>query len=479
MAVRTDTLRFPKGAKAPTMRQGLGLQVESTKGICDQDAVRRALELKVPLDGVFGWIERTVARGVVSILLLTAGMIARVGRACRGATQRPKHGREIKVLVVGAFDNLNWMRSHIFPLAAARNVSQVIVVCPEAVMQQSRFTYDCPPRWLRSLSGSSIAKALWFLVAVVRYRPDVVIGYHMMPNALLALVASGLVGCKAIYQMTGGPIQVIGGGWISENPLMRRLGRASPMLERWMLQIVDLFDAVIVRGSNARDFLSQRGVGREVAVITGSVDTDRFSPNGNCTKYDLVTVGRMVPVKRPMLFLEIVRSLAEYRPNTRAAMLGDGPLLEEMRSAALGMGIADRVDFLGKVDDVPSVLQRSQVFVLTSANEGVSIAMLEAMSAGTLVAVSDVGECQDFVIPGRTGVLIEPTQPKVAARILETLLADKAELVRQSRLAREAVIRTSSLAAVATLWGRIFAVVADRPTRYALSVEMGTGSDRA
>lgn len=76
--------------------------------------------------------------------------------------------------------------------------------------------------------------------------------------------------------------------------------------------------------------------------------------------------------------------------DARLVVVGDGPELPRLRERAQALGIAPRVHWLGRRDDVPGVLAGCAAFVLSSRNEGMANVMLEAMSAGTPVIASDV-----------------------------------------------------------------------------------------
>lgn len=76
--------------------------------------------------------------------------------------------------------------------------------------------------------------------------------------------------------------------------------------------------------------------------------------------------------------------------DARLAVIGDGPELAALRRRAEGLGIADRVHWLGRRDDAAALLAGLDLFVLPSRNEGMANVMLEAMAAGTPVVASDI-----------------------------------------------------------------------------------------
>jgi len=73
-------------------------------------------------------------------------------------------------------------------------------------------TYVAPPRWMVRVLGRAISKFLWGMATAVRHAPDLVMGYHFVPAAVSALLIARFTGAKAAYQVTGGPVELIGGG---------------------------------------------------------------------------------------------------------------------------------------------------------------------------------------------------------------------------------------------------------------------------
>src|SRR5688572_14210912 len=177
------------------------------------------------------------------------------------------------VAVCGTFHNPNWFRSHLRPLGLA-GLGEVIVVTDRAQPAVAGVRVATPPRWLCALlgrAGAKLARTIWL---GWRLRPDLYMGYHILPNSLVALWSGRLFGRPTCYQMTAGPSEVGGGGYRADNAVLRRLRSPSPLLERMAVATVREFDLVVVRGGVARRFLADRGV-HQTAVITGSVDAAR------------------------------------------------------------------------------------------------------------------------------------------------------------------------------------------------------------
>ncbi|MGH8543077.1 MAG: glycosyltransferase family 4 protein [Gammaproteobacteria bacterium] len=289
-----------------------------------------------------------------------------------------------------------------------------------------------------------MSRALLLLRTAGRQRPDLLMGYQIMPNSLLCLGIGAIFGLQSAYQMTGGPIQLIGGGVGSENVLLRRLRRPSRILERLVFHAVRQFDLVVVRGRSAREFVECKRLSRNCLIVTGSVDTERFSPDNALADYDLVCVSRLVPRKGLEFLLSLVAHLCVSSPGVRFALVGDGPLREALEAQTQALGIAANVCFLGRRSDVVEVLRRSRAFILTSPSEGMSIAMP--------VAVTDVGDLRDAVIPGATGIFLSGDDPVSDARAVGKLLSNSPQLQAMSRAGRRLAEENYSTAAVARKW---------------------------
>src|SRR5713226_2782058 len=98
---------------------------------------------------------------------------------------------------------------------------------------------------------------------------------------------------------------------------MARLARPSPLIEHLAIAVIRQFDLVVVRGSKARAFLAQHGVHEAVAVITGSVALPGRPVHAE-REYDLVFIGRLTEIKRPLLFVEIAARVKRRIPALRA-----------------------------------------------------------------------------------------------------------------------------------------------------------------
>jgi glycosyltransferase involved in cell wall biosynthesis len=123
-------------------------------------------------------------------------------------------------------------------------------------------------------------------------------------------------------------------------------------------------------------------------------------------------VGRVVPIKRVDLLL---RGFAAARERAGAsgvdlclALAGDGETRAELEQLAGELGIAEAVNWLGYQSDLLPLAAAADIAVLSSANEGTPVSLIEGAAAGLPAVATKVGGVGEVVRDGETGLLVEP-----------------------------------------------------------------------
>ena len=185
------------------------------------------------------------------------------------------------------------------------------------------------------------------------------------------------------------------------------------------------------------------GVASEkVQRICNGVDTDRFSPCqdkfrvrerlGMKFPADAIligTVGRMSPVKNPLLLIEAfalaVKSRGRANTPLRLVIAGDGELRDEVERNLRRHGLSELSWLPGAREDIPEVMKSLDIFALPSLAEGISNTVLEAMATGLPVVATDVGGNTELVSHGRTGFVVESANARELSRLLCDYIDDK------------------------------------------------------
>jgi glycosyltransferase involved in cell wall biosynthesis len=139
------------------------------------------------------------------------------------------------------------------------------------------------------------------------------------------------------------------------------------------------------------------------------------------------TVCRLVEPKKGLsVLLQAMAALTRVGdgPGCQLLVVGNGPARESLESLSQQLGLSPWVRFAGTRMDIPRILPLVDVFVLPSLYEGFGIAILEAMAAGKPVVATTVGGIPEFVVPGETGILVEPGNAAALAEAIRSLLGD-------------------------------------------------------
>jgi glycosyltransferase involved in cell wall biosynthesis len=146
----------------------------------------------------------------------------------------------------------------------------------------------------------------------------------------------------------------------------------------------------------------------------------------------VLSVGRLVPQKDQHL---AIRALAGV-PNAVLVVLGQGPLRQELEQHAQATGVADRVVFAGVRRDVRAILGAADAVVSSSRWEGLSLATLETLAAGTPLVATDVRGNRELLGPSESALLVPAGDADAMGAALRRVLDDRrfaAELVERGR----------------------------------------------
>jgi len=216
-------------------------------------------------------------------------------------------------------------------------------------------------------------------------------------------------------------------------------------LKRWGFITVERILSPLSRkhlfqhASDVDETIKQRIAPREKLVLVGNgIQLDRFatdrSPDNNPPV--VLYVARMEAVKNhPMLF-KAALILRDRGVRFKIRLAGDGELREEYQRWVADQGLGDHIDFLGYRTDVPDLIARASVCVLTSWLEGLPRAIIEAAAAGRTVVATDVVGTRSVLRDGETGFLVPYGDAGALADRLEQLLSDESLRERMGNRAR-------------------------------------------
>jgi glycosyltransferase involved in cell wall biosynthesis len=273
----------------------------------------------------------------------------------------------------------------------------------------------------------AIIYLLYAMVVYLRVRIyvgaiQVVHAHYIFPQGLFGLFLSRLLGVPLIVTVTGHDVNRMMSGGIAL--------RAACL---WVLRRAYTTIAVS-RPIQSR--LSTFGL-RNSVYIPNSVDTS-VVPIEHChNQYTLMFVGKLTNNKRPLVLVEAFGEVVRRVPEALLLMIGDGPLRESVRKEIIEMGLEERVMLFQNVSPqrVDHLRSQAAIFVLPSASEGLSLALLEAMARGQIIIASR-NESHASFLTSENGLLFEVDSVQDLARQILLAISDDDLRLRLSSSAR-------------------------------------------
>jgi glycosyltransferase involved in cell wall biosynthesis len=291
-----------------------------------------------------------------------------------------------------------------------------------------------------SLRGPRLLPPLLRLRAELRRRNVAIVHSYLFDGNLL-----GTLGARAARV----PVALVS---------KRSLDTYERRWERMACRLVNrLADRVMANAEAvARNVVAAEGCPRHrIVVIPNGIDLARVAravghraapPLADGHVPVIGTIGRLSVKKGQVDLLEAAARVFEHERAARLRLVGDGPLRAALEERARELGIADRVEFTGRIEEGVRALADLDVFVLPSHMEGMSNGLLEAHAAGLPVIATDVGGNAEVTRDGVTGLVVPPRDPLALADAILRLLKDRARAramaaAGQARIAEEFTVQ--------------------------------------
>ncbi len=274
------------------------------------------------------------------------------------------------------------------------------------------------PRFLLRLAGT-----------LKKLEPGVIHTHHIGP-----LLYGGLAA-----RMLGIEVQVH-----TEHDAWHLEDRKRRRLQRWLLRICR--PRLVADAETVGDALRQYLGLNQLTVIRNGIDTGRFVAGDSARARDALGLprdvrllgcsGRLERIKGQRL---LIQSLLHLPESVHVVLAGSGSCEAELREQADQLGVARRVHFLGRVDDMPRFYQALDLFCLPSYKEGMPLSPLEAQACGIPSIVTDVGGARESLCR-QTGRLIPPGNIMAIVEAVERLLSKPVDVSPRSFVSQNADI---------------------------------------
>ena len=217
--------------------------------------------------------------------------------------------------------------------------------------------------------------------------------------------------------------------------------KGAPLLN-WLLYFpVEWFcsfftDTLITINQEDYAFAQKHMHAKEIRYVPGvGLDTEKFVPSEEQKRqkrielqlpedaYLIMSVGELTQRKNHETVIKVMEKIKI--PNCYYLIVGGGEKEEYLKKIAVDTDVKENIIFLGRREDVDTLCCAADVFCFLSFQEGLPVALMEAMAAGLPCVASSIRGNVDLIQDGRNGILVSPTDVNDAKCAIETLLEDE------------------------------------------------------
>jgi glycosyltransferase involved in cell wall biosynthesis len=206
-------------------------------------------------------------------------------------------------------------------------------------------------------------------------------------------------------------------------------------------------DYYIAISHKIKEVLVNDGIaGDRIFVAHSGIDPQRFmTANGGRLRAEfnigenqpvVINVAHLAGHKGQIYLVQAIPRVLAKLPDARFFIVGQGELMDELKAAAAALGLKDELVLTGFRDDVADFYQIADLYVMSSVQEGLGTAVLDALALAKPVVATDCGGLPEIIRDGRTGRLVAPADPAALANGIVDMLsrADAAQaMARQGQ----------------------------------------------
>ena len=188
----------------------------------------------------------------------------------------------------------------------------------------------------------------------------------------------------------------------------------------------------------------------KIVTIYNGIDLNKFKINrkNNTEVKKIISIGRLTKAKDyPNLFkaldILIQKLNKENIPLPSVNIVGTGEIEKELKALTKKMNLGHIVSFLGVRQDIPELLKESDIYVMSSEWEGLSISLIEALTSGIPIVATNAGSNNEVIENDVSGIIVPTKDPEALAEGIYNLIIDK-DL--RDRLSKEAIKRSELFA---------------------------------
>jgi len=333
------------------------------------------------------------------------------------------------------------VRARLLPLVEIDAIEEIYLVRRSPFDMEKVKTYSSLNFFNWSLFLAEIYRCLALFYVCLKEKPSYIYAIYFIPHGIYAAIIGWLLHIPVIQEFIG-----------TDRPKVAK----SKVLQKFLSKA----KYIGVRGTASLEQLSSLGIPKGKIFISSAVnvlDFDLFKPDQSSKKYDLIYVGRMNENKQINILIDAVSTLCRSTPDIKLVLVGDGPERKNLENQTAKLKLNDQISFMGRQDteDIPAFLNQSRIFIMTSAFEGLPVAMLEALSCGLPVVVPNIGDITEIAIHGYNAWLVEENDLHGYIEGISNILNNRLlylQLCAGAYETRNKFIKTFTIAKAQNIW---------------------------
>jgi glycosyltransferase involved in cell wall biosynthesis len=290
-----------------------------------------------------------------------------------------------------------------------------------------------------AMRGEADLLAGYRLKQLIRIHGYDIVHSHTSHAHTLAFIAS--IGCKTCRLVTRRvDFSIFRHSWL----------RLSSLKYRFMA------DYYIAISRKIKEVLVNDGIAADrIFVVHSGIDLQRFSSLSGeylLTEFKLkpneqvvINVAHLADHKGQQYLIRAIPHVLKKIPGVRFFIIGDGELMSELKALASSLKLNQALTFTGFRKDVGAFYHIADLFVMSSLQEGLGTAVLDALALGKAVVATNSGGIPEMITDGETGRLVEAANPVALAEAIIDVLRDPEQAKRMAECGRALVQKKFSI----------------------------------
>jgi len=283
------------------------------------------------------------------------------------------------------------------PISSIKQIERIFILRNKSDSRVSKAKYITVPNFFHPFSlFCQIYKIINGLRIVKKENIDLIAPYYIFPHGIIGYFIAKIANKPIVFSLMGNAEEII-------------FAKRDMRLFSFLIQdFLSGFNIITTTGSVGKKYLVSLGIpSNKIHHLPDSIDTKRFHPRQVEKKYDIISLGRLGKDKNVKLILYVFYLMKRIKSKIRMCVVGSGPEEYRLKSISKKLNIVNDVDFCGYRKNTDDYFSLSKIYICSSINEGMPMAMLEAMASGVGVITSNVGDIPDLAKDNYNALVIQ------------------------------------------------------------------------